>query len=401
MANENVGYGLSSGGDREGVEGIDTSPEGNRIPSFIADPPLHHDFSHPEHYPRQQRNDHIKVTDHPHRHHDPKIEDHPRGLAEFARGKIITGIPTVPVTQEFPPFVPKEAEHGKGLVAAGVPRANVAASVENPYGTTKDDYAWQHRHQTILQQHVAFFDRDKDGIIWPQDTYIGFRRIGFNILVSLFAIFIIHLNFSFRTVPGVLPDPFFRIWIDKIHKTKHGSDTNTYDSEGRFSPQHFEDYFEKYSSVYPGHSAVGKKGDEGSVGGDGGPDQCPVMEQTKKGLTYYDFLRGWNSNRRLFDPIGWSAEFLEWSATYLLLWPADGIMRKEDIRRIYDGSLFWDMAEKRESARMAKMGLPAGHKTGRMADLNKEKDSEIAGGLKKMAGNYLGDMGRQKVGYGY
>lgn len=394
----NAGYSLKAVpyGDDEGSEG-------NRIPSFIAEPPPHHDFSHVEHHRHQQHAEHIKVKEHPvaPHHHDLKIVHYPSAPAGFTHGKIITGIPTVPSTQEFPPYVPKEAEHGKGLVAAGVPRANVAASVENPCGTSKDDYALKHRHETVLQQHVVFFDRDKDGILWPQDTYIGFRRIGFNILVSLFAAFIIHLNFSFRTVPGILPDPFFRIWIDNIHKTKHGSDTNTFDNEGRFTPQHFEDFFEKYSSVYLGHPAVGKKGEEGSVGGDGGPGQYPVIEQAKKGLTYYDFLRGWNSNRRLCDPVGWCAEFLEWTATYLLLWPADGIMRKEDIRRIYDGSLFWDLAEQRENARMAKMRNPAGRATGAMANPNKEKDSEFAGGLKKMAGSYLGDMGRQKVRYGY
>jgi len=358
MEDENIGYARNAtlGDD---AERIDTS---NRMPSFIADPAPHHDFSHPEHHYQQQRGEQVKAKEQPiapHHHHDPEIENYPRPPADFTRGKIITGIPTVSPTQKFSPYVPKEAEHGKGLVAAGVPRVNVAASVENPYGTSKDAYALKHRHETVLQQHVTFFDRDKDGIIWPQDTYIGFRRLGFNILVSLFAAFIIHLSLSFRTVPGVLPDPLFRIWLDNIHKTKHGSDTNIFDSEGRFTPQHFEDFFEKYSSVYPGHPAVGKKGEEGSVGGDGGPDQHPVMEQAKKGLTYYDFLRGWNSNRRLFDPIGWCAEFLEWTATYLLLWPTDGIMRKEDIRRIYDGSLFWDLAEKREKAGMAKMGIPA------------------------------------------
>ena len=40
------------------------------------------------------------------------------------------------------------------------------------------------------------------------------------------------------------------------------------------------------------------------------------------------------------DMFGMSASALEWLATYLLLWPEDGIMRKDDVRRIYDGSIF-------------------------------------------------------------
>lgn len=35
-------------------------------------------------------------------------------------------------------------------------------------------------------------------------------------------------------------------------------------------------------------------------------------------------------------------------ATYLLIWPADGMMRKEDIRGIYDGSIFYKKAEEAE-----------------------------------------------------
>jgi peroxygenase len=34
-------------------------------------------------------------------------------------------------------------------------------------------------------------------------------------------------------------------------------------------------------------------------------------------------------------------------ATYLLLWPVDGRMMKEDIRRIYDGSLFFEISARR------------------------------------------------------
>lgn len=44
--------------------------------------------------------------------------------------------------------------------------------------------------------------------------------------------------------------------------------------------------------------------------------------------------------RVALDPFGWSASFFEWLGTYLLLWPEDGVMRKDDVRRIYDGSIF-------------------------------------------------------------
>ncbi len=48
-------------------------------------------------------------------------------------------------------------------------------------------------------------------------------------------------------MPTFLPDPFFRIYTANVHKTKHGSDSDTYDNEGRFVPQKFEDIFSKYA----------------------------------------------------------------------------------------------------------------------------------------------------------
>ena len=72
-----------------------------------------------------------------------------------------------------------------------------------------------------------FFDRDNDGIIWPWDTYAGFRDLGFNILFCLFAVFVINLTASYATrwSHSVLPDPFFRIYVDSIHKAKVRLDT--------------------------------------------------------------------------------------------------------------------------------------------------------------------------------
>jgi hypothetical protein len=30
---------------------------------------------------------------------------------------------------------------------------------------------------------------------------------------------------------------------------------------------------------------------------------------------------------------------------YLLLWPEDGVLRKDDVRRVFDGSIFYEKAE--------------------------------------------------------
>ena len=39
---------------------------------------------------------------------------------------------------------------------------------------------------------IQFFDRDKDGIIFPWETFEGFRAVGFNPILSAFAVPVIH-----------------------------------------------------------------------------------------------------------------------------------------------------------------------------------------------------------------
>lgn len=177
------------------------------------------------------------------------------------------------------------------LTCAGVARANLAATLDKPYGTTKDDWAKKHSHQTVLQQHCDWFDRDHDGILWPQDTFVGFNRLGFGIFLSIVAMFIIHINFSYPTSAGWLPDPFFRINLVRVDRTKHGSDTGTYDSEGRFVPQKFEEIFLKYA---PGRDY----------------------------LTFYDVANMIRGQRCVSDPIGWGGMVFEcksssWSTSRL------------------------------------------------------------------------------------
>ncbi|KAK2465194.1 hypothetical protein APHAL10511_002548 [Amanita phalloides] len=175
------------------------------------------------------------------------------------------------------------------------------------------------KNNTALQSHVAFFDRDSDGIIWPSDTYVGFRRLGFGILFSLLAVIIIHPALSYTTYGTLLPDPFFRLKIKNMHRAKHGSDSESYTSLGEFDEKRFESMFRMYSS--PPH-------------------------------THLDFWQGVKmlyGNRNVADPFGWFAAMFEWLATYIMLWPTDGRMRKEEVMAVFDGTIFRAISAKRET----------------------------------------------------
>ncbi|KZT11008.1 Caleosin-domain-containing protein [Laetiporus sulphureus 93-53] len=213
------------------------------------------------------------------------------------------------------PYNPTQSENAR-LRNPGTARANLAASLEAPQGTQTDSWAAKHSHQTVLQQHCDYFDPDHDGVVWPIDTFRGLRNLGFNLLHCLVAVFIINGFLSYPTVPGLLPDLFFRVYVQNIHKSKHGSDTGTYDNEGRFIPQKFEDVFSKYA--------------DGRVG-----------------LTKWGIVRLLHGQRGLLDPAGWAGAIMEWLFVYLLIWPEDGIIKKEDVRRVYDGSIFAELSLKR------------------------------------------------------
>lgn len=59
------------------------------------------------------------------------------------------------------------------IVLIGVPRANIAATPEHPYGTTAGNYAELNKERPVLAQHVAFFDKVGFEAFWDATIRSG------------------------------------------------------------------------------------------------------------------------------------------------------------------------------------------------------------------------------------
>jgi len=179
-----------------------------------------------------------------------------------------------------------------------------------------------HHHMnnmSALQQHVAFFDRNKDGMIYPWETYQGFQAIGFNMIISLLSAAVINMALSYTTSHSLIPSLLFPIYVDNIQRGKHGSDSEVYDSEGGFDSAKFDAIFSKYACTYSDK------------------------------LTYSELQAMLKGNRDVNDISGWIAARMEWSFLYKLAMSKEGFLEKDGIRGLYDGSLF-EYFEKQHSA---------------------------------------------------
>ncbi|KAK4264072.1 hypothetical protein QN277_029411 [Acacia crassicarpa] len=177
--------------------------------------------------------------------------------------------------------------------------------------------------QNVLQKHVAFFDRNHDGLVYPWETFQGFRAIGSGLLLSFAGGFLINVALSRKTRPGKCPSLLFPIEVKNIQMAKHGSDSGVYDTEGRFVPSKFEEIFKKHAKTHP------------------------------DALTYDELKEMMKANREPKDYKGWVAGYTEWKILYDLCKDKDGLLHKETIRSVYDGSLFQRM-EKQHSEKKKK-----------------------------------------------
>ncbi|KAH9881892.1 hypothetical protein J1614_001063 [Plenodomus biglobosus] len=172
------------------------------------------------------------------------------------------------------------------------------------------------KKRSALQRHCDFWDADQDGLIYPWDIFIGFRKLGFNIALCLWAAVTMCMCSSYSTQTGWIPHPMLAINLDKIDCCRHGSTTGAYDLDAELDPNRFDAIFRKYA-------------------------------EGKDYLTWRTMYNLWRGQCCANDFFGWFAGGLEWIAMYILLWPHDGRLRKEDIRGVYEGSIFFEIAEAR------------------------------------------------------
>ncbi|KAF3796899.1 putative peroxygenase 4 [Nymphaea thermarum] len=176
-------------------------------------------------------------------------------------------------------------------------------------------------NENVLMKHVSFFDINNDGIVYPWETFQGFRSIGCGLLLSTISALFINIGLSRKTIPvGKKSSLLFPIYIENINKCKHGSDSGVYDSEGRFVPAKFEEIFSKHAVTH--HDA----------------------------LTGKELNNMLKANREAKDYGGWVASWTEWEILYYLCKDENKLLHKETVRAVYDGTLFHQMAKKKRSS---------------------------------------------------
>ncbi|KAK9708296.1 hypothetical protein K7432_009714 [Basidiobolus ranarum] len=185
--------------------------------------------------------------------------------------------------------------------------------ISESQGYDSSDSLKKDQRPSALDKHVEFFDRDGDGVIAPWDTFFAIRSLGSNIIVTAIATIVLHVLFSWVTQDGWLPSPFFYIYVKNIRRGKYGSDSGVYDEEGRLAKNKFEEIFQKFDT------------------------------EKKGALTLTQCYHWTESSRRMLDPVGWAIAKIKFGLLWLIA-SRNGLVTRETLESMYDGTLFEKMA---------------------------------------------------------
>lgn len=101
--------------------------------------------------------------------------------------------------------------------------------------------------RSALRRHCDFWDADQDGVIYPWDIFTGFRKLGFNIALCLWAAVTMAVCSSYSTQSSFMPHPLFAIYLNNVNRNRHGSTTGAYDLDAELDTRRFDAIFEKYA----------------------------------------------------------------------------------------------------------------------------------------------------------
>lgn len=161
-------------------------------------------------------------------------------------------------------------------------------------------------------------------MISPVDTFKGFRDLGFSFVNCVIAAIFINGFMSYPTGSSWVPDPLFRINLRNIHRAKHGSDSEAFDTDGRFVEFKFDEMFKKY--------------------GGGGTELNSTQIK--------NLLIG---NRNTMDFAGWITAAFEFGFALLLVHRSGGkwAITKEELYQLYSGELFYKIAHENKQQKFA------------------------------------------------
>lgn len=137
----------------------------------------------------------------------------------------------------------RNAEHG---VPTSYPKA---PRIRSPSVSVKPRYPQSNPNSKhiALRRHCDFWDTDADGIIYPWDIFNGFHRLGFHVLLCLWAAVTMPMCSSYSTQTSWLPHPLFAINLNNINRNRHGSTTGAYDMDAELDMRRFDAIFNKYA----------------------------------------------------------------------------------------------------------------------------------------------------------